>query len=100
MRRTTENELAALLTASGADLDEIIGGADDRFLMLHDEQCVAAGSQLVHDLDELVGIARMQAHAGFVEDEKRIHQRGAEAGREIDTLGFTAGKCAGGAVEV
>ena len=41
----------------------------------------------------------MQAHAGLVEDEKRVDERGAEAGGEIDALDLTAGKRLRRAVE-
>ena len=74
MRSAAVNQLAAFLAPSGADLDEVIGGANDRLLMLYDEQRVAAGGELVHDLDKLVGVTGMQAHAGFVEHEEGIYE--------------------------
>ena len=44
-------------------------------------------------------IARMQSDARLVHDEERVHERGAEAGREIDALHFAAAEGARGTIE-
>ena len=72
--RTVEDQLAAVLAAAGADLDEVVGGAHDGFLVLDDEQRVALVAQAVHHADEPADVARMQADAGFVEDEERVRR--------------------------
>jgi hypothetical protein len=41
----------------------------------------------------------VQADAGLVEDEERVHQRGAEAGGEVNALNLAAGEGFGAAVE-
>ena len=38
--------------------------------------------------DKAVGLARMQANVGFVEDEESVHQSRAETGGEVDAFGF------------
>ena len=79
--------------------DELIGGADDRFLVFDHEERVALVAQIVHHADQPADIARMQADARFVHDEKRVHERCAEAGGEIDALHFAAAESAGGTIE-
>ena len=78
----------------------MIGGAHDGFLVLDDEECVAAVAQAFHDADEAADVAGVEADGGFVEDEEGVHQGGAEAGGEVDALEFAAGEGAGLAVEV
>jgi hypothetical protein len=94
------DELTAVAAATGADLDEVVGGAHDGFLVLDDEQGVAFVAQAFHDADQAADVARVQADAGLVEDEEGVHQRGPEAGGEVDALEFAAGEAAGEAVEV
>ena len=96
---TTENQFAAVLAATGPDIDDVIGRADDRLLVFHHEQRVPLVAQIVHHAHEPADIARMQADAWFVHDEKRVHERRAEAGGEIHPLHFAAAERARGAVE-
>ena len=60
---------------------------------------VALVAESVHDADEAVDVARVEADGGFVEHEQRAGEGGAEAGGEIDALDLAAGEGAGGAVE-
>ena len=96
---SAEDQLAAALSAARADIDHVIGRADDRFLVLDDEQRVAFVAQIVHHADEPADVARMQADARFVHDEERVHERSAEAGRQIHALHFAAAERARGAIE-
>ena len=98
-QRTLENQFAACFAAAGADVEEIVGRADDRFLVLDHEQRVALVAQVVHHADEPADIARMQADARLVQDEERVHERSAEAGGEVHALHFAAAERAGGAIE-
>ena len=77
----------------------MVGRADDRFLVLDDEQRVALVAQIVHHAHEPADIARMQADARLVHDEQRVHERRAETGREIHALHFAAAERARGAIE-
>ena len=94
-RRAAEDEFAAVFAAPGADVDEVVGGADDGFLVLDDEEGVALVAEAVHDVDEASDVARVEADAGFVEDEERVDQGGAEAGGEVDALDFAAARACG-----
>ena len=60
--------------------------------MLDDEEGVALVAEAAEDFDESRGVARVEAHAGFVEDEEGIDERGAEAGGEVDALDFASGE--------
>ena len=77
----------------------MIRRAHDGFLVLDDEQRVAFVAQRFHHADEPARVARVQADARLVEDEERVHERRAEARREIHTLDFAAAERARGAVE-
>ena len=106
LHRTTRSSNAPLKTSSpprsprpGPISIRLIGRADDRFLVLDDEQRVAFVAQIVHHANQPADIARMQTDARFVHDEERVHQRRAETGREIHALHFAAAQRARGAIE-
>ena len=94
-----ENDVAAVLAGTGADVDEVVGGLHDGLLVLDYDERVAFVAEAVHDADEAVDIAGVEADGGFVEDEECAGEGCAEAGGEVDALDFTAGKSAGGAIE-
>ena len=81
LERTVPDQFAAAFAAAGADVDQIVRRADDRFFVLDDEERVAFVAQVVHHAHQAADIARMQADAWFVHDEKRVHERCAETGR-------------------
>ena len=99
VQRAVENQFAALFAASGTDVDQMIGRTDDRFLMLDHEQRVAFVAQIMNDANQPADIARMQTDARLIHDEKRVHERSAETGREIHPLHFAAAQSARGAIE-
>ena len=74
----------------------MVGGAHDGLLVLDDDEGVALVAEAVHDADEAVDVARVEADGGFVEDEEGAGEGGAEAGGEIDALDLAAGEGAGG----
>ena len=69
---------AAELAGAGAEIEEVVGGADDVGVVLDDEDGVAEIAELFHDADELGGVARVQADGGFVEDVERADETRAE----------------------
>ena len=98
--RSGVDELASPLAAAGTDVDEVVGGADDGFLVLDDDEGVAEIAEPLHHADELADIARVQADGGLVEDEESAREARTEAGREIDALRLAAREGAGGTVEI
>ena len=93
------DDVAAVLSRAGAEVDEVVGGAHDGFLVLDDDEGVALVAEAVHDADEALDVAGVEADGGFVEHEEGAGERGAEAGGEVDALDLAAGERAGGAVE-
>src|SRR5580658_10270035 len=71
-------QLAAELAGAGAEIEEVVGSADDVRVMLDDEDGVAEIAELFHDADELGGVACVQADGGFVEDVERADEARAE----------------------
>ena len=61
-------ELAAEFACAGAEVEQVVGGADDVGVVLDDEDGVAEVAQGVEDADELGGVAGVQADGGLVED--------------------------------
>ena len=56
--------------------------------MLDHQQRVAFVAQIVHQANKLANIARVKPDARFVHHEERVHQRCAQAGRQIHALDF------------
>ena len=92
-------ELAAEFAGAGAEVEEMVGGADDVGVVLDDEDGVAEVAEVLHDADELGGVAGVEADAGLVEDVERADEARAERGGELDALGFAAGERGAEAVE-
>ena len=97
--RAGGKELAAELAGAGAEVEQVVGGADDVGVVLDDEDGVAEVAELVEDADELGGVAGVEADGGLVEDIERADQAGAERCGELDALGFAAGERGREAVE-
>ncbi len=97
--RALKNDPPAAPAWFRADLDDVIRGADQRFLMFDGDDRVAGVGQRSNDGDEPVDIARVQADAWLVEHEQRVREGCPEAGREVDALDFAARKRFGGAIE-
>ncbi len=79
-----------MLPAAGTDVEQMIGGADDAFFVLDDEQRVPLVAQVAHHVDHAVHVARVQADARLVHHEERVDQARAETAREIDALDLAA----------
>jgi hypothetical protein len=67
--------------------------------MFHYDQGVSLVAEAVHDADEAVDVARVEADGGFVEDEEGAGEGRTEAGGEVDAFDLASGKGAGLAVE-
>ena len=93
------HHFAAESTGFGTDVDEMVGGADDVFVVFDDDDGVAHITKLAQDPNESVGVARMEPDGGFVEDVETAHQATAERSGEVDALAFAARKRIAEAVE-
>ncbi len=92
-------ELAAELASAGAEVEEIVGGAEDVGIMLDDDDGVAEVAEIFEDADEANGVAGVEADGWLVEDIERADELRAEGCGELDALGLTAGKRGGETVE-
>ena len=99
LRRAVENDAAAVVACAGADLDDFVGAANDRFFVLDDDDRVAAVAEALDRRGERLDVGRVEADRGFVEDVEHVDEAGAERGGEGDALRFAAAERAEGPVE-
>ena len=92
-------QLAAEFAGAGAEVEQMIGGAQHVGIVLDDEDGVAQVAQLFEDANQPRGIARVQADGGLVEHVERAHQPRAERGGKLDALRLAAGERGGEPVE-
>ena len=97
--RARGEELAAEFASAGAEVEQVVGGANDVGVMLDDEDGVAEVAEGVEDADELGGVAGVQADGGLVEDVEGADETAAERCGELDALGFAAGEGGAEAIE-
>ncbi len=94
-----EKQLAAEFAGAGAEIDDRIGGFDRVGIVLDDQNRVAEVAQRFEDVDQALGVARMQTDRRLVEHVERADEMRAERRGELDALGFAAGERGGEAVE-
>src|SRR4029077_10794702 len=85
-----EDDLAAFLARTRAQIEDPVGLEHDLRVVLDHHQRVARIAQALHDPDDSLHIAWMEADRGLIQHEQRIDQRRAERSREVDALHFTA----------
>ena len=100
LQRTLGDEPPAARTRTGADVENVIGGADGVLVVFDDDDAVAQVAQLAHGRDEPVVIALVEADARFVEHVEHARQPGADLRGEPDALRLAAGERAAFAVEI
>ena len=93
------HDLAAALAAFRAKIDDVVRSTDDAGFVLDDNQCVSEIAKIFQQPNQPLGVARVQADAGFVEDVQHVHQFRPETGSEVHALGFAAGQRARRPVE-
>ena len=92
-------QLAAKLARAGAEIEQMIGGAQNVRIVLDDENGVAQVAQLFQDVNQPGRVARVQADGRLVEHVKRAHQPRAERGGQLNALRLAAGERGGQPVE-
>ena len=100
LQRALGDEPSAARTRAGADVEDVVGGADGVLVVLDDDDAIAQVAQLAHRGDEPVVVALVQADARLVEHVEHARQPGADLRGEPDALRFAAGERAAFAVEV
>ena len=89
-RRPLGDQLASVLAGSGAEVDDVVRGADRSLVVLDHDHRVAEIAQPSQRVDQLCVVALVEADRGLVEDVEDAHQRRADLGREPDPLGLAA----------
>mgnify|MGYP000987074067 CR=1 FL=1 len=78
----TRDHLAAMLTRSGANIDDVVSGVHRVLIMLHNDQCVAEVAQMAQRRKETVVVALMEADARLIEDVEHAHEPRADLRRQ------------------
>jgi len=97
--RSGIQKMATITSGSGAEFEKIFRGANDRFIVLNNEDRIAGGAEFMKKIEKAAGVARVESDAGFIENEKSSRKAGAEASGEVDALKFPAREGSGGAVK-
>jgi hypothetical protein len=87
-----EGHGAAAIARARAHLDQVVGGLDERAVVLDDHHGVAGARELAAQLGESRGVARVEPDGGLVEDVERPHELGAQLIGEVDALRLAAGE--------
>ncbi len=66
--------MAAEFAGTGAEVEEMVGGADDVGVVLDDEDGVAEVAEVLHDADEFGSVTGVEADRGLVENVECAYQ--------------------------
>ena len=84
---------------AGPHVDEVVGGAHHRLVVLDDEHRVAEVAQALQGADQAVVVGGVEADRRLVADVEHAHQAGADLRREPNALRLAAGEGGRAAVE-
>ena len=93
--RALGDDAAAVPARPGPKVDQPIGPAHDRLVVLDDHHRVAAGLQVAQGVDQPLVVAGMQADRRLVEHVADADQAGAQPGGQADALQLAAAEGAG-----
>ncbi len=94
------DDLAAVDARAGAEIDDMVGGADGVLVMLDHDDGVAEIAQALERDQQAVIVALVEADGGLVEHVEHAREARADLAGEADALAFAARQGAGGAIEV
>ena len=94
------DDLAAVFTGTGADVDDMVGDGDGVLVVFDDHHRVADVAEVLQRLDELVVVALVQPDRRLVQDVEHSDEPGADLAGEPDPLGLAARQRGGAAVQV
>ena len=82
------NDPPPVFARAGTEFDDLVGRAQYRFFVIHDDDRIAAVAQSANRFREPLGVVRMQPVRRFVEHVEHIDQIGAERGRQFNAAAF------------
>ena len=95
------DDAAAAFAAFGAEVEDVVGVADDVEVVLDDDDGVAEVGEAVKDFEEFADVVEVKAGGGLVEEvESTAGLAFGELTGELHALGFAAGESGGGLAEV
>ena len=94
-----EKEFAAEFSGAGAEIDDVVSGANGVGVVFDDEDGVAEIPQGFEDVDEALRVARVKADGRLVENIERADKMRAERSGELNALRFAAGESGSKAIE-
>ena len=100
LKRALGHDLAAVDARAGAEIDDMIGGADRVFVMLNHDHGVAEIAQALERDQQAVVVALVEADGGFIEDIEHAGEAAADLAGEADALAFAARQGAAGAIKI
>ena len=96
-RRSDDDELTAIASGFGTEIDDVVGAFDDVEIVLDDDDRVTRRDETLEHFQEHAGIVEMQARGRFVKNEdggfgvlSLLHGRGEEMSDELEPLAFSA----------
>ena len=98
-KRAARHDGAAVDAGAGADVHDVIGGANGLLVVFHHQHRVADVAQVGEGAEQAGVVALVQADGWFVQDVKHPHQTSADLARQANALGFAAGKRVGAAIQ-
>jgi hypothetical protein len=97
--RARVKKLASLSARTGPEFEKVFGGADDGFIVFHDKDRIASGTKFAEEVKKTTGVPRVEADAGFIENEKSSGQPSTETTGKVHSLKFSSRERSGGAVQ-
>ena len=98
-RRAGGHDLPAVLARARADIDQVIGGADQLQVVLDHQHRVAQVAQPAQDVDQALRVARVQPDGRLVQHVQHARQPRAEQRRQPQALGLAGREGGRGALE-
>ena len=99
LRRARRDDVPAVLARAGPEVDEVVGGAHHRLVVLDHEHGVAEVAEARERADEALIVDGVEAHRRLVADVEHAHQRRADLRRQPDALPLATRQRRRGAVE-
>jgi len=94
-----DHDAAPLLAGAGAEVDDVVGGADGGLVVLHHQDRVAEVAQALEGVDQAGAVDGVQADGGLVADVEDAHQAGADLGGQAQALGLAGGEGGRGPID-
>jgi len=89
------DHLAAALSCSRAEIENVVRGAHDVGIVFDDENRVSQIAQAVQNLDQPIGVPAVQPDRRLVEHVERADQARTERSRQLDALRLASGESGG-----